>query len=101
MEAVADLVAEAVEADVFQRAAFAPGVDPESEDALVGLAELAGAGHHAAAVDPDREIEGQAVFEGESLGGELGGAVEGNWRGGGEGFGDAGRRKAEIGKAES
>ena len=39
-----------------ERPPRAAGVDPEGEDALVGLAELSGAGQHAAAVDPDREI---------------------------------------------
>ena len=45
------------------------GVDPISEYALIGRAELAGAGHDAAAIDPDGEIEGQAVFQGHGFGG--------------------------------
>ena len=65
MEAIADLVPGAVEADVFERAAAGPGVDPVAEDALVGLAELAGAGEDSAAIDANGEIEGEAVFEGE------------------------------------
>ena len=34
-----------------------PAVDPVGEDALIGRAELSGAGEHAAAIDPDRKVE--------------------------------------------
>ena len=84
MQAVADLMTLTAEAEIFQRAAAQPRVDPIGKDALVRPAELAGAGEDAAAVDEHREIEGLAVFECERLGGELGRAVEGEWRGSGE-----------------
>jgi hypothetical protein len=94
VEAVADLVAVAAEADVFERATAEVGVEPVGEDALVGAAELAGAGEDAAAVDEDGEVEGLAVFEGEGFAGEFGGAVERDGGGGGEGLGDAGGGEA-------
>ncbi len=86
MQTVAHLVAPAAEAEVSQGPAAQPGIDPVGEDPLVGPAELTCPGQHAAAVDPDREIEGFAVFKGEHLGCELGAAVEGNRRGGAERF---------------
>ena len=61
-----------------------PAVDPVGEDALVGPAELSGAGEHAAAVDPDGEAEGVAVLERELLARELGRAVERDGRRGRE-----------------
>ena len=41
MEAIADLMAEAAEADVVERTAAEVGVEPIGEDALIGAAELA------------------------------------------------------------
>ena len=68
MEAVPHLVALAVEADVAQGPLRqSQRVDPVGEDPLVRPAELAGAGEHAAAVDPDRKAEGAAVLEGQLL----------------------------------
>lgn len=90
VEDVADLEAVAAEAEVAKGSALAPGVDPVGDDALIGAAELAGSGEDAAAVDPDVEAKGGVVLEGELLGAEFAGAVEGEGRLGGEGFRDAG-----------
>ena len=54
----------------------AASVDPEGEDALIGAAELSGAGEHAAAIDPDRKSERGAVLERQLLARQLGRAVE-------------------------
>ena len=94
MEAVADLVSVAVKADVFKGLFLRPAVDPVTEDALVGLAELSGAGKDATAVDPRRESEGGAVFVGQELGAFFRGAVERDGRIGGEVFAEAARREA-------
>jgi hypothetical protein len=59
---------------------------------LVGPAELAGPGQDAAAIDVDREAEGLAVLEGQRLRGQLGGAVQGDRGGRGEGFAHASRQ---------
>jgi len=80
VQAIADLMAVAAEADVFQGLVFAEGVNPVGEDALGGVLELTGAGHHAAAVAPGGEIEGAAVFEGQVFAGDFGAAVERNGR---------------------
>ncbi len=90
VEAIADLVAVATEADVAERALAEVGVQPVGEDALIGAAELAGPSEDAAAVDEDGEVERGAVFEGEGFAGEFGGAVEGDGGGGGKFLGDAG-----------
>ena len=63
VEAVADLVSLAVEADVFEGLFLRPAVDPVAEDALVGFAELSGAGQDAATVDPHGKSEGGTIFE--------------------------------------
>ena len=76
METVAHLESGAVEAIVAERTASGVGVNPEAEDALLGSAELSGAGEHSTAIDPHRQVVGVAVFEGESFRSELGGAVE-------------------------
>ncbi len=105
METIADLIATPAKADVFKRAAAEVGVEPIGEDALVGTAELAGAGEDAATVDPNRKIEGLAVFEGEGFAREFRRTVEGNGRCGREFFRDAGgaraRRKDPLAGARS
>ena len=95
VEAVADLVAVAAEADIFERAAAQVGVEPVGEDALVGAAELAGTGEDPAAVHEDGKAEGFAVFEGEGFAGEFGGTVKGDGGGGGECLVDAGGAEAD------
>ena len=97
MQAVAHLVTLAAEPDVAQRTPTQPAVDPIGEDALIGAAELAGAGEHAAPVHPDGETEGRAVFERQLLARQLGRAVQRNrWRRG-ERFVDALRASGPAG----
>ena len=93
MEGIADLVALAGEADIFEWSFGAPAVEPEAEDSLFGVSELSSAGEDAATVDPDGEAEGVGIFEGECFGGKFGCAVEGDGGGGGKFFGDAARGK--------
>ena len=71
VEAVADLVALAIEADVAQRPAAEVAIDPVGEDTLVGSTELAGAGHDTAAVDENLEAERLPVFQREHFAGEF------------------------------
>ena len=71
VEAVAHLVSRAPEADIFEGATAEPGVQPETEDALIGATELAGAREDAAAVDPDGKLESGTVFEGELFGAQF------------------------------
>ena len=71
VEAVADLVALAIEADVAQRSAPQVGIDPIGEDSLVGSAELASTGHDSAAVNENLETERLAVFQREHFAGEF------------------------------
>ena len=63
-----------------------PGVDPIGQYPLVGPTELPRPGQHAAAIDPHRETERLAILQRQRLAGQLGCAVEGNRRGGGERF---------------
>ena len=51
MQAVAHLVAVAAKAEILERPFAQPGIDPIGEDALVGAAELAGAGEGLAGAD--------------------------------------------------
>src|SRR5438067_8282968 len=76
MKTIAALVAGAVEPDIAEGLSPQVAVDPEGEDALLGVPELPGAGEHAAAIDPDWELERLAVLEREDFRGELRGAVE-------------------------
>jgi hypothetical protein len=76
VEAVADLVALAIEADVAEGSAAEVAVDPIREDALVGSAELTGTGHDTAAVDENFEAERLAVFQREHFAGKFCGSVE-------------------------
>ena len=100
MQAVADLESRSAEADVFQRTLSAPGVDPKGEDALVCFTELSRAGEDAAAIDPDGEAVGVAVFQREPLGAEFRAAVETDrWRCG-ELLGDSAARPAWTGCGE-
>lgn len=89
VEAVADLVALAIEADVAQRPAAEVAINPVGEDSLVGTAELPRAGHDSASVDENLETECLAVFQGEHFAGEFRGAVERYRRLSGKGFVDA------------
>ena len=68
MKAVAHLQAGTAEADVFQRTLGAPRMNPKGENTLVGLAKLTRPGKDAAAIDPNRESEGVAVFQRQRLG---------------------------------
>ena len=86
VEAVADLVALAIEADVAEGPAAEMAIDPVGEDALVWTAELTCPGHDAAAVDENRETKCLAVFQREHFAGEFRGAVEGDRRLSGKGF---------------
>ena len=86
VEAVADLVALTIEADVAQRSAAEMAIDPVGEDTLVGTAELPRTGHDSAAVDENLETESLSVFQREHFAGEFRGAVEGDRRLSGKGF---------------
>ena len=86
VEAVADLVALAIEADVAEGSAAEMAIDPVGEDALVWTTELSGSSHDAAAVNENRETEGLSIFQGERFAGEFRGAVEGDRRLSGKGF---------------
>ena len=89
VEAVTDLVAFTIEADVAQRSAAEVAIDPVGEDTLVGPAELARAGHDSAAVDENLAAESLSVFQREHFTGEFRGTVEGDRRLSGKGFVDA------------
>src|SRR5262249_58408628 len=65
-----------VEADIRERAASGPAVDPVREDALIGPAKLSGPRQHATSVDPDREPERAPVFQRQLLRSELRRSVE-------------------------
>ena len=80
MQAIADLVALTIEADVAQRPAAEMAIDPIGEDSLVGSAELASTGHDSAAVNENLETESLSVFQREHFAGEFRGAVEGDRR---------------------
>src|SRR4030088_1304389 len=67
MQTIAQLIAASFKSDVFERPPLRPRMDPEAEDPLVGAAELAGAGHHSAAVDPHWKIKRLSIFERESF----------------------------------
>ena len=54
MQAVAHLMTLSAEADVFQGPSFLPRMNPIGKNSLIGAAELAGTGEHAAAIDEDR-----------------------------------------------
>src|SRR4051812_10207446 len=66
------------------------------------MSKLPGARKDATAIDPDREIEGVAVFQGHDFRRDFRGAVERNRRGRGKIFGDSilahalGQRNGEI-----
>jgi len=89
VEAVADLVALAIEADVAQRSAAEVAIDPVGEDSLIWTAKLTSAGHDSAAVNENLETENLSVFQREHFAGEFRGAVEGDRRLSGKGFVDA------------
>lgn len=78
VEAVADLMPFSIEADVAEWSPAEMAVDPVGEDALVRAAELARAGHDAAAVDENREAKCLPVFQREHFAGEFRGSVEGD-----------------------
>lgn len=63
MQTIPNLVPHAIEPDILQRSSFPPRMDPERKDPLIGLSELPSAGHDAAAIDPDGEVEGLSIFE--------------------------------------
>ena len=71
MEVIPHLVPGPAKADVLQGSSSAVGMDPEREDALIGLAELAGSGQHAASIDENGKAKSNPVFQGEDLGCEL------------------------------
>src|SRR5688572_1278567 len=81
-------MASAAEPEVFERSATQPRVYPEAENSLFRVSELSGAGHDAAAINPHRKSERMTVLERKELGGELGAAVERDWRLGGERLAD-------------
>ena len=86
VQAIADLVALAIEADVAEGPAAEMAIDPVGEDALVWTTELSGSSHDAAAVDENRETKCLAVFQREHFTGEFRGAVKGDRRLSGKGF---------------
>ena len=63
VKAIPNLQAASVEADVFERAVAKPRVDPETEDSLIGPAELPGTGQNSAPIDPNRKIKRGAVLQ--------------------------------------
>ena len=71
MEAIADLVALAIEADVAEGSAAEVAIDPIRKNALVGSTELTGTGHDPAAIDENLETERLAVFQREHFAGEF------------------------------
>ena len=64
-------------------------LDPVREDALIGAAELPGAGQHAAAIDPTGKSKSSPYSSASCFAGQLGGAVERDRRGGRERLVDA------------
>ena len=71
VEAVADLVALSIEADVAEGSAAEVAIDPIRKNALVGSTELTGTGHDPAAIDENLETERLAVFQREHFAGEF------------------------------
>src|SRR5438045_5022139 len=94
VQAIAHLMSCAIEADVAQRPSSQVRIDPERKNSLVRFTELAGAGEHTAAIDPDREAKSHAVLEGKDFGGKFGRAIDRQWRRGGEILRDALGRQA-------
>jgi hypothetical protein len=83
MEAVTDLMSPSPEADIFQRTAAGPRMDPEAKDALIGLPKLPCPGKDPTAVDPNGEVKGHTVLERQQFGALLRRSIEGNrWLGG-------------------
>src|SRR5689334_3808031 len=76
VEAITDLKAGAFEADVLERSARAPGMNPKGENSLINLAELACAGEDAATIDEHWQVEGLSVFQRQKFRCTLGAAVE-------------------------
>ena len=76
MKGVSRLMAVSIKTEKAKRTAPQMRVQPEGENTLRCSTELSDAGEHAAACNPNREIEGGAVFERHNLKGELGGAIE-------------------------
>ena len=96
MQTITHLVSGAAEADVFERGAPRPAMDPIAEDTLIRFAELTRAGHHSATIDPHREAESRAVFERDLFAGQLAHSVERYGSRGGKFLGHAvrtGRRR--------
>src|SRR5580658_6857172 len=76
MKDVSGLFAGPIETDESQRAAARVGVNPIGEDTLVRRSELPRPSQHAAAVDPNRKVEGGPILERQGFGSQLGAAIE-------------------------
>lgn len=87
MESVANLMPEAVEANIFERTSLAESMDPVTEDALSWVGELTGSAHDTAAIDPNRKSAHRAIFNREVFACDFCGAVEGCGRNGRERLG--------------
>jgi len=79
MKTIPALVPGAVEPDVAQGSAAQAGVDPELENTLLGMSELARAGQDPTAIDPDGKIKRVPIFQCDRLGRDFRRAVEGDW----------------------
>jgi hypothetical protein len=65
MEAVPDLMSPTPKSDVLQGLPASPGVDPEAKDSLICFAKLSGSSKDSATVDPNGEVKGHSILEGE------------------------------------
>src|SRR5581483_140485 len=76
MKNVTGLLPGAVKADKTQRAAPRVRVNQIRKDPLIGGAELSRTRQDAAAIDPDGELEGIAVFQRQRFGRQLSASVQ-------------------------
>src|SRR5579859_5776080 len=83
------LMAVTAETNVFERATAQAGINPETDDALIGSSELSRARQQAAAVDPNRQAKCLTIFERKKFRSQFAGAIEGKRRHGGKFFGHA------------
>src|SRR5471030_1878859 len=76
MKTIPGLMPGSVESDIVQRRTSQIGVNPKGKDPLVGSAKLPRAGEHPTPIDPDREFERFAVFQGNAFRGQFRTSVE-------------------------
>src|SRR5690242_9908400 len=96
------LMAVTAETNEFERATAQAGVNPKTDDALIGSSKLSCARQQAAAVDPNRQAKCLTIFKRKKFRSHFTGTVEGKWWHGGKLFGHApcrnslGQRLVEI-----